>query len=210
MLETFDTISAPIAHEIDNVYRESASSARSQFEAADQVSLSVLNTAARDFSRARGAELVGKKWVEGKLVENPDAQWAITDTTREVLRGTVKQAFEEGWTQVDLAERIEESGIFSEARAEMIAKTEMARAQVEGALWTAREVGVVAKQAELSGDHDHDDECDEAVDEGVIGIDEDFSVGGSGPPFHPNCNCALVFYTAADPEAAQFARGEAK
>jgi len=103
LLETFDTISAPIAHEIDNVYRESASSARSQFEAADQVSLSVLNTAARDFSRARGAELVGKKWVEGKLVENPDAQWAITDTTREVLRGTVKQAFEEGWTQVDLA-----------------------------------------------------------------------------------------------------------
>ncbi|HWJ39869.1 MAG TPA: phage minor head protein, partial [Candidatus Limnocylindrales bacterium] len=123
--------------------------------------------------------------------------------TREVLRASVKQAFEEGWTPVDLEKRIEESGIFGEARAEMVAKTEMARAQVEGALWTAREVGVVAKRTELSGDHDQDDECNDAVDDGVIAIDDEFTPGGD-PPFHPNCNCALVFYTAADPEAAEF------
>jgi hypothetical protein len=208
LLDSWDAIADPVAHEIDNVYRESAATARTQLEAADRVQLKVINSAARDFSRARAAEMVGKKWVDGKLVENPNAKWAITDTTREVLRNTVKQAFEEGWTQVDLADRIQESGIFGEARAEMIAKTEMARAQVEGALWTAREVGVIAKQAELSGDHDHDDECDEAVADGVIAIDDEFSVGGNGPPFHPNCNCALVFFTAADPEAAEFVKEE--
>ena len=171
----------------------------------------VLNKAARNFARKRAAEMVGKKWVNGHLVDNPRAKWAITDTTREVLREAVKQAFsQEGGAPADLSKRIEESGIFGEARAEMIARTEMARAQVEGALVTAGEVGVIAKRSELSNDHEGQDECDEAADLGVIAIDDDFGEHGSGPPFHPNCACAIVFLTAADAEAQEFVHAEAE
>jgi hypothetical protein len=210
LLDSWDAIADPIAHELDNVFRESASTARSELDATDRVELVVLNKAARNFSRKRAAEMVGKKWVNGQLVDNPRAKWAITDTTREVLRETAKQAFERGWTPVELSKRIEDNGIFGEARAEMVARTEMARAQVEGALTTAGEVGVIAKQSELSNDHEGQDECDEAAELGVIAIDDDFGELGSGPPFHPNCSCSIVFFTEADVEAAEFVHAEAK
>lgn len=181
----------------------SAADLREQFEARDKVDLSVLNQQALAFARKRAAELVGRKWVDGALVDNPDARWAITDTTRHVLEELVQRAFSAGLTPDEAAQEIEDSGIFGEARAEMVASTEMARAQIKGALTTAKDIGVVAKQSELSGDHDIDDECDEAVDDGVVAIEDSFSTGEDGPPYHPNCNCALVFYTADDPEAAE-------
>jgi hypothetical protein len=140
--------------------------------------------------------------VNGKLVDNPNAKWAITDTTRTTIEELVKKAFSEGMTPAELATAVEQTGVFSEARAEMIASTEMSRAQIAGALDTAEIVGAVGKESQLSGDHDNDDECNENADVGVIAIDAEFPSGDLGPPYHPRCNCALVFYTADDSEAA--------
>jgi hypothetical protein len=202
ILEQWDALVAPIQHELDAIYREAAREARAEFDAHESVELSVLNSAAFDFAKARAAELVGRKWKDGELVDNPNARWTITDMTREKLRDLVEKAFDAGMTPRELNAAIDETGVFSQARAEMIARTEMSRAQIKGSLRTAKEVGVVGKESETSGDHDRDDECDEAEDMGVVALDDDFGGLGDGPPFHPNCNCALVFYTADDAEAA--------
>jgi hypothetical protein len=39
---------------------------------------------------------VGKKWDGEELIDNPDARWAITESTREMLRGDVATAIEQG------------------------------------------------------------------------------------------------------------------
>jgi hypothetical protein len=44
----------------------------------------------------------------------------------------------------------------------------------------------------LSAGHDDDDECNDAADDGVIPLDQDFSVGVDAPPLHPRCNCSVV------------------
>jgi hypothetical protein len=45
---------------------------------------------------------------DGDLVENPNARWAITDTTRQRLRDLETKAFDEGWTPDDLATAVNE------------------------------------------------------------------------------------------------------
>jgi len=59
---------------------------------ADQSMIHAVNEAARDYAHDRAAEMVGKKWVDGVLVDNPDAQWAITETTRDVAAGIIEDA----------------------------------------------------------------------------------------------------------------------
>jgi SPP1 gp7 family putative phage head morphogenesis protein len=152
-----------------------------------------LFTQATDFAEARAAELVGKKIVAGKLVENPNAKWAITETTRDGIRSLVADALKDGSTPRELADSIEESFAFSDARAEMIARTELAFAHVQGNVQGWRESGVVEMKESILGDnHDEDDECDDAADEGPIPLDDDFENGDAGPPYHPNCVCALL------------------
>lgn len=134
-----------------------------------------LNPAAVDYASKRGAELVTQ----------------VLGSTREGLRDLVTSAFEDGLSPVELADAIRESYWFGADRADMIARTELSMAHVQGSLEGWRDSGVVAgKSVLLSADHDVEDECDENADEGVIPIDEEFQDGD--PPFHPNCNCTLV------------------
>src|SRR5271169_6659431 len=95
----------------------------------------VVNDHVGDFAAKRGAELVGMKYDEdGELIVNPSAKWAITDGTRELLRGMVSDAVEEGWSAPQLADAVEQHYAFSESCAEMIGRTEIARAQGQGNL----------------------------------------------------------------------------
>lgn len=156
-----------------------------------------VNRLALDYATERAAELVGKKMVDGVLVDNPDARWAITDTTREELRNLVSKAFSEGITPGQLQDAIEESFQFSQVRAEMIARTELARAHIQGAITGAKESGVVVKKYSMLGS-EHTltvgvDECDANVAAGNIPVDAMFPTGDPGPPYHPNCVCSLEF-----------------
>lgn len=155
--------------------------------------ISKINQIAADWADDRGAELVGMRFAEdGSLIENPNAQWRITDYTRDALRNIIKQGFEDEITMTDLSQQILDAGAFSESRAEMIARTEVARAQVRGNLETWKESGVVETvQWLLSEDHEIEDECDDNDGE-IVGIGEDFPSGDDAPPLHPNCWCALV------------------
>lgn len=151
-----------------------------------------LNDDAIDFARARAAELVGMKWVAGRLVQNPDARWAITDSTRQWLRELITEAFTDGMTPADLAGEIHSSYLFSESRAMMISRTELSFAHVNGALAGWKRSGMVeAKQWILGSEHDEDDECDDYASRNPVPLDGDWD-GNVGPPAHPNCVCAIV------------------
>lgn len=130
------------------------------------------------------------KWADGELVPNPSAQWRIDEGTREMLRSAVTEALEAGWSNDKLADALADSHAFSEQRAEMIARTETARADVEGNLAGYRALGVQRKQWLASEDACED--C-EALDGQAVGIDDSFGEhGGFGPPAHPLCRCDLL------------------
>lgn len=167
---------------------------------ADDTQADLFNVVGEDaaaFAAARGAELVGMRYdAEGNLIENPDAEWAITDGTRAFIRGLVSDAIENGWSSKQLSDAVEESYSFSETRAEMIGRTEIARAQEQGALAAWKKSGVVDRvEWVLGSEHDADvpagDECDDN-DGVVVAIGEAFPSGDEAPPAHPNCVCALM------------------
>jgi hypothetical protein len=151
-----------------------------------------VNELAAGWAHDRAAEMVGKKWDGDELIDNPDAKWAITESTREMLRGDVATAIEQGLSTDDLANELADAYGFSDTRAENIARTEIAKADVEGNMTAYRESGVVSgKEWLLGSEHEIDDECDEAEAMGVVPIDDDF--GGIGdPPAHVNCTCDVL------------------
>lgn len=144
---------------------------------------------AMNFARDRAAELVGKRWTpEGELIDNPDAKWAIDESTRTMLRGTIEEALADNVSVDDLSDRIRASYAFSEKRASLIAETEVARANVQGALEGAREArdaGVVLQKVWLLG-QEPCDICLDNAEQGPIELDDDFQSGDDGPPAHPN------------------------
>ena len=76
-------------------------------------------------------------------------------------------------------------------RAELIARTESAIADVAGNMISYRESGVVEKKGWLVGE-DSCDECQANADEGDIDLDEAFSDGSDCAPAHPRCTCDIV------------------
>lgn len=167
-----------------------------QLEISDEGMLGEINEVAADWARARGAELVGMKWDDaGNLIENPDARWAITETTRERLRDIIKNLFEaESASLRDVESAIDNAGIFSDVRASLIARNEVSRAQAQGNLAAWRESKLVKSvKVVLSADHDHVDECDDAEAGGPYPMDDvpDF-------PLHVNCLCSLVISGLAE------------
>jgi Phage Mu protein F like protein len=162
-----------------------------------------VNEAAVEWARERAASMVGMKYLaDGSLAVNPAAEWAITESTRELLRADVAAAITEGMSTDELAEYLAKSYAFSDDRAEMIARTEIANADIQGSLIGWRESGVVeGKEVLLSSEHEGPDECDDAADMGVVPIDDDF--GGLGdPPFHPRCECDISPVLMAEGEEA--------
>ena len=120
----------------------------------------------------------------------------IAKTTINRIAEKVAEALQEGKTIDELKDAIMEAGILSEARAEMIARTESAMAVVDGRQETMRLLmpdGL--KEWSLSPDA-----CDECIVYGgvVIPIIEEFPEGD--PPLHPNCRCDLLYWTAEEIE----------
>ncbi len=162
--------------------------------APDDEAFRLANEDAVDWAAERAAELVGRRRVGPalELVHNAPP-WAITESTREGLRDVVRQAVAEGWSADALAEAVQESWVFDAARADMIARTELAMAHVAGTMAAWRRSGVVAgKKWMLSNLHDQDDICDINAEAGTIPLDASFPSGDDGPPSHPNCECVLV------------------
>lgn len=159
--------------------------------AADESITNQLNEYALEYAQERSAEMVGKRWVDGELVDNPNAEWVISETTRDMLRDDIAQAIEDGTSNDDLADLISENYAFSDERAETVARTETAFADVAGNLNAYQESGQVDSKRWLTAP-DCCDLCEE-LDGEVVGLEEDFpNDGGDGPPLHPNCRCDVL------------------
>lgn len=124
----------------------------------------------------------------------------IKETTLERVRDLVKKAETEGWSNETLASEVEDDEVFSGARAEMVARTETAAADVTGNLIGWEESGVVEQKEWIVADANECDFCREM--QGVrVGLDEDFDFDGEmvdGPPGHPNCRCDVLPVLAED------------
>ncbi|MDQ9813927.1 phage minor head protein [Acinetobacter pittii] len=105
-----------------------------------------------------------------------------------MLRATITQALEEGWSNDKLADEIGNSHAFSEDRAEMIARTETAIADVQGNMIAYKAAGVESK--EWMAAPDCCDACQE-LDGKIIPINESFVAGSyfKDAPLHPHCRC---------------------
>lgn len=115
---------------------------------------------------------------------------SVADTTRQDVRDLVGRQAAEGWSMEELQKQIRAKGeIASRDRALTIARTESARAYTEGSRAAYKASGVVSQVTWLIGP----DSCDlcAPLDGMIVGIDEEFAPGISGPPLHPNCTCAL-------------------
>jgi hypothetical protein len=206
----FLTVPSFIGAELERQFKDSGYAALVPLGLGDDtVSTDFVDAGAVDYAKARGAELVGKRVLEdGSVVDNPNAAWSINDSTRDMLRSTVTQGVEEGWSADTLASEIEDATAFGEARAETIARTELAFAATAANRDVAHETGAVAKRSLLGSEHDDDvpdgDECDDAADADVIGIDEEFVPGYQNAPFHPKCVCDTEYIYADDERAADF------
>lgn len=156
-----------------------------------------------NIARERSAELVGMKWDESasEYVPNPNADMAITESTRDMIRQIVADGLNENLSADDIAERLETSLAFSPERADLIAKTEIARVNSDAALETyaaAREAGVQIKKKWIVAAKDVCDDCTLNAKQGPIDLDEAFQSGEKAPPEHPHCRCAIapVVYSA--------------
>lgn len=164
-----------------------------QITVSDTNMISAVNTLARDWAHERAAELIGMRYADdGSLVENPDAQWAISETTRDDLRQIVEDSFKQETRFSTLVDDIRDAGIFSESRAKLIAETEVSRAQVAGNWNIWERSGLVkATRWQVSSIHDVADECDDN-DGQTVRFGEPFPSGNLHPPAHPRCHCAIV------------------
>lgn len=179
--------------------KAAALSALVQLGVTDDAAFDVASADAVKFASSRAAEMVGMRKVDGVLVQNPNAKWAITDSTRAMLREQVGKALTDGMTPAQLRRSIESGAVFSRDRAQTVARTEIGIAHVQGSLAGWKASGQVqAKESLLGSEHDDDDECDENSDAGPIPLGESFPSGDDAPPYHPNCVCAVVAQLAEE------------
>lgn len=188
---------------LEEVAKHGAYRALAQVEVSEEGITDLVNEDAVAWSRFRAAEMVGKRYdaETGTLVDNPNAEWVITDSTRTYLRSTVTDAMEEGWSNDRLAKEISENAGFSADRAETIARTETAFADANGRLIGYQRSGLNLKKEWILGDnHDDDDECDDNEAAGPIDLDDEFPSGDQVPPGHPRCICDYTVSLFEDEE----------
>lgn len=204
-LDSWVQISTPVAEALQDEFMNAVGQFVNAGINLTPDALLALDQRAQAFAHERGAELVGMRLVDGEFVPNPNPQWAITETTRETIRGLVEKAFAEGCTPQQLRDAIESSVMFSRQRAMTVARTELARAHVRGSLEGASQAGVTKKRWLINPESPtaYEDDCGANQDQGAIPLASPFQSGDDGPPQHPNCECTLIFEFEPSPSEAQ-------
>lgn len=180
---SFDDIEEQLFGALEIVSTASATVAVKQLEVNGKDALSLANTAAERWARARAAELIKSNGAGGELAE----------ATREMLRSTIVKAESEGWSNDRLAAELRDGYAFSKQRAETIARTELKAADSEGAIAGWRSTGLKLKKEWVRSANDHDcDICEQNERQGAIELDDTFDSGDDTSPAHPNCECAVL------------------
>lgn len=182
----WDDIVIDVSSDLSQAYEGGAKEGVAQLSM--KVEHSEINSSAKAYAEKRSAEMIGKRYVDNELVDNPNAKFVISDTTRDDLKDLIEKAFSKGTTFEDFEAAIKSAGTFSDARANLIARTEIAMAQVRGNMDMWKKSGIVQTVSiVLSGNHVEVDECDEAANGGPFPIH-----GVPVLPLHPLCMCGYL------------------
>jgi cytochrome c551/c552 len=134
---------------------------------------------------------VAAKWASQSTA---DLVTGINDTTQKQIADVIMQGIRDragvGGTGRLIRDVLENA---SRYRAEMIASTEMNRAMSTAALQKMGAIGIEYKQIILSDNACP--VCEDAADQDPLPVDEDYDTDDgpqAGPPFHPNCRCAVT------------------
>jgi SPP1 gp7 family putative phage head morphogenesis protein len=168
-------ISDDIREELETAAEAGVTDAFIQLDVQDTKLVGQANIAARDYAKERAAELVGS------------GDQSIAESTRSDLRDLLTASFEENTTAEDLIQSIQDSGLFSEARAKMIARTEVNRAEIGGNLAAYDEMGV--ELVDWVNGEAACDECQGYEDGGPYTLEE---ANALLDETHPNCRCGIV------------------
>ena len=191
----FDDIVPEMQEYLKTIAQDGVTMGAARISLTDKDATKVANERAKEWATDRAAELVGMKWVDGELVANPDSKWSISESTRDGLRTDITKAIDEAWTPQELRNSLKDNYGFSSSRAEMIARTETAFADVQGniaAYEEAKAIGIDVKVQWITAqDADVCEDC-EMNDGEIREIGEEFSSGATEPPQHPNCRCDLI------------------
>ena len=154
-----------------------------------------VNEKAVAYAKDRAAELVGKRVLpNGDVIDNPNARWAIDQSTRDMIRDTISKGLEDNLGSDAIIESLQSDYAFSPERADMVSRTEIATANSESAMDTYREAkgeGISVQKEWLLGS-DPCEVCQANADQGPIDLDDDFDSGDDTSPAHPNCECVVV------------------
>ena len=193
-LSMLDALVTEVPSDLEAVLADTGSRALAQVGVTDRSDLvDQVNDRAVAYAKDRAAEMVGKKWIDGELVDNPNAEWVITDSTRDEIRSIITNGLSDNIGHDAIADAIREAGAFSGTRAELIADTEIRWANSVGALEgykAARGAGVSVMKEWLPAE-DACDICQENADVGPIPLDDEFPSGDTETPAHPNCKCSI-------------------
>jgi hypothetical protein len=136
-----------------------------------------INLAARDWARENAAALVSQ----------------ITQTTRDQIREAIVEGYDDGLSRGEIAASIQDLTAFSDARADLIAATEIRNANEGGALVALQEMqalGISVKKFWMLGPLPCP-VCIANAGQGEIDLEAEFLSGDLAPTAHPNCRCAL-------------------
>lgn len=161
--------------------------------------------------------VVNKRAVKAAADQSAELVSNIDDATRSALQDLIAKGLANGDSIDEIAEAIASmkvggSNAFGEDRADLIANTEVANANSQGALEGAKaaaENGVDLKKVWLIADDGCCDDCQDNSDAGAINLDDDFPSGDSEPTAHPNCRCAISFEVQEDVGAGESDLAEA-
>lgn len=203
-LSDLDNITEEVVSPLDETSKSATMASLAQMGVKDRGELvDQVNERSEEYAYSRAAELVGKRWDADtdSYIDNPDADWSIDETTRDMLRATIYGSMQDGKAVDGIQRDIEEGFGFSRDRARMIARTEVSFAHNSGASegykTAASETGLHIMKEWLLGE-DPCDECVDNADEGPIELDDEFPSGDDAPPAHPNCECAVSPVVADD------------
>lgn len=167
-----------------------AGAAVAKMEHSTAQALQPIERPALEYARRRAAELVGRKWVDGELIDNPNAKWSIAGVVRDRLKGIIAEGFEQKLTGDQIAQRIAADPVaFGPARSRNIARTEIASAQEEGRSVYFKKAGFPQKEW---SDHDGCPICQGNAAQGPIDMSKAFQSGHEHAPAHPSCRCTVL------------------
>jgi hypothetical protein len=135
------------------------------------------------------------RWLRDNSLTRLTGDFSNTSINR--LRDAVADAWDAGGSYEQIVKAIQDTfADFSDTRAGMIAQTEINDAYNRGRIYTAVQAGFDQKAWDPDGEACPI--CMENVDEGWIGIDDEFPSGDLAPTAHPNCDCSIDFQKGSE------------